>query len=58
MLLNPIQTQFATKFLMVEKLFKLRLVIEQIVINLDWTIFVTSLCGNHRQKSLTKVKTI
>ncbi len=58
MLLNPIKTQFATNFLMVGKLFKLRPVIEQIVINLDWTTFITSLCGSHRKKSLTKVKAI
>jgi hypothetical protein len=58
MLLNPIETQFATKFLMVERLFKLRLTIEQIIVNLDWTIFVNSLCGNHHQKPVTKVKAI
>jgi hypothetical protein len=43
---------------MVERLSKLKLVIEQIVVNLDWTTFVNSLHGNHRQKLLTKVKAI
>jgi hypothetical protein len=33
MLLNPIETHFSTNFLMVERLFKLRLVIEQIVVD-------------------------
>jgi hypothetical protein len=58
MLLNPTETQFATKFLMVKRLFKFRPAIEQIVVNLDWTTFVNSLCGNHRQKSFTKVRAI
>jgi hypothetical protein len=35
MLINPIETCFVTNFLMVEKLFKLKLAIEQIVANLD-----------------------
>jgi hypothetical protein len=35
MLLNPTKTRFATNFLMVERLFKLKLAIEQIVANLD-----------------------
>jgi hypothetical protein len=58
MLLNPIKTWFATKILMVERLFKFRLAIEQIVVDIDWTTFVNSLCGNHHQKSPTKVKAI
>jgi hypothetical protein len=33
MLLNPIETCFATNFLMVEKLLKLRLAFEQIITN-------------------------
>jgi hypothetical protein len=48
MLLNPTKTWFVTNFLMVERLFKLRLAIEQIVVDHDWTTFVNSLCGNHR----------
>jgi hypothetical protein len=56
MLLNPIETTFSTKFLMVERLFKFKLVIEQIVIDLDWLTFVNSLHGNHCQKLLTKGK--
>jgi hypothetical protein len=47
MLLNPTKTRFATNFLMVERLFKFKLVIEQIVANLDWTTFVNTLHGNH-----------
>jgi hypothetical protein len=43
---------------MVERLFKLKLAIEQIVADPDWTIFINSLHGSHCQKSLTKVKTI
>jgi hypothetical protein len=43
---------------MVERLFKLKLAIEQIVADHDWTIFINSLHGSHCQKSLTKVKTI
>jgi hypothetical protein len=35
MLLNPIKTWFATIFLMVERLFKLKLAIEQTVANLN-----------------------
>jgi len=58
MLLNPIKTWFATKILMVERLFKFRLAIEQIVVDIDWTTFVNSLCGSHHQKSPTKVKAI
>jgi hypothetical protein len=58
MLLNPIKTWFATNFLMVKRLFKLKHAIEQIVANLNWTTFVNSLCGKHHQKSLTKVKVI
>jgi hypothetical protein len=56
MLLNPTRTCFATNFLMVETLFKLKLAIEQTFANPDWITFVNSLCGNHHQKSLTKVK--
>ncbi len=46
-LLNPTETQFATNFLMVETLFKLKFAIEQIVANFDWTTFVNSLHGSH-----------
>jgi hypothetical protein len=58
MLLNPIETRFATNFVMVESLFKLRLVIEQIIVDHNWTTFINTLCGNHHQKSLTKVKIV
>jgi hypothetical protein len=47
MLLNPNETQFVTKFLMVETLFKLQPTIEQTIIDFDLTTFVNSLCGNH-----------
>jgi hypothetical protein len=47
MLLNPTDTQFATNFLMVEKLFKLRHAMEQIVANLNMTTSINSLHGNH-----------
>jgi len=56
MLLNPIETQFATNFLMVERLFKLRPTIEQTTTNPDWTTFVNSLRGSHCQKLLTKMR--
>jgi hypothetical protein len=58
MLLNPTETQFVTKFLMVERLFKFKLAIEQTVANPNWTTFVNSLHGSHHQKSLTKARAI
>jgi len=58
MLLNPTKTWFTTKFLMVEKNFKLRLTIEQTIIDLDRTTFVNSLHVSHCQKSLTKARVI
>ncbi len=58
MLLNPTETQFATNVLIIERLFKFRLTIEQIVVDCDWTTFVNSLHGSHNQKSLTKVKVV
>jgi hypothetical protein len=36
MLLKPIKTWFATNFLMVERLFKLKLAIEQTIANPNW----------------------
>jgi hypothetical protein len=57
-LLNPIETWFATNFLMVETLFKLKSSIEQIVANPNWTTFVNSLRGSHRYKSVIKVTTV
>jgi hypothetical protein len=47
LLLNPIETQFATIFLMVEKSFKLRPTIEQTIVDPNWITFVNSLHGNH-----------
>jgi hypothetical protein len=47
MLLKPIETEFVTNFLMVERLFNLRLAIEQTIANPNWTIFVNTLRGNH-----------
>jgi len=47
MLLNSTKTWFATSFLMVERLFRLKPTIEQTVVNLDLTTFVNSLCGSH-----------
>jgi glycerol uptake facilitator-like aquaporin len=41
MLLNPTKTQFSTNFLMVERLFKLKLTIEQIVANMIGQILST-----------------
>jgi hypothetical protein len=58
MLINLVETWFVTNFLMVERLFKLKLAIEQIVTNLNSTTFVNSLCGSHRQKSFTKAKVV
>jgi hypothetical protein len=55
MQLNPTKTRFATNF---EWLFKLRPIIEQTVVDLDWTIFVNASRGNHCQKSFTKTRTI
>jgi hypothetical protein len=41
MLLNPIETRFATNFVMVESLFKLKLVIEQIIVDLKRQLLIT-----------------
>jgi hypothetical protein len=46
-LLNPIETWFATKFLMVERLFKFKPAMEQIIVNPNWITFINSLHGNH-----------
>jgi hypothetical protein len=43
---------------MVERLFKLKLAIEQTIANPDWTTFVNSLHGNHCQKLLTKTRVV
>jgi hypothetical protein len=43
---------------MVERLFKFKPTIEQIIVDPDYITFVNSLRGNHCQKSLTKVKAI
>ncbi len=56
--LNPTKTHFATNFLMVERFFKLRPTIEQSVVDPNWTTFVNSLCGNHRQKLFTKARVV
>jgi hypothetical protein len=50
MLLNPNETQFATNFMMVEWLFKWKPIIKQVIIDLEWTTFVNTLCGTHHQK--------
>jgi hypothetical protein len=57
-LLNPTETHFLAKFLVVERLLKLILAIKEIVADPNWTTFVNSLCGNHRPKLLTKAKAI
>ncbi len=43
---------------MVERLFKLKFAIEQIVVDHDWTSLVNSLHGSHHQKLLTKVRVV
>jgi hypothetical protein len=53
---NLIKTWFATKFLMIAWLLKVKCVIEQIIINLEWTTFVNTLCNIHWHKSFTKVR--
>jgi hypothetical protein len=50
MLLNPNETRFTTNFMMVEWLFKGIPIIEQIIMDLEWTTFVNTLCGTHHQK--------
>jgi len=50
MLLNPNETQFATNFMMVEWLFKWKPIIKQVIMDLEWTTFVNTLCGTHHQK--------
>jgi hypothetical protein len=55
-MLNPIETWFVTKRLMVERLFKLKPTIEQTIVDLNWIIFVNLLHGNCCQKLLTKVR--
>lgn len=52
---NPIKMQFATNFLMIEQLLKLRHV-EQIVIDLEWMTFFNMLHNTHQHKSLTKAR--
>jgi hypothetical protein len=47
MLLNPTETWFVIKILMVERLFKVKPTIEQIVVDPNWTTFVNSFYGNH-----------
>jgi hypothetical protein len=47
MLLDPTKTQFTTNFLMVERLFKFKFAIEQIITNPKCTTFVNALHGNH-----------
>jgi hypothetical protein len=58
MLFNSIETRFATNFLMVERLFKLRPTIEQIVVNPNWTTFVNTLHGTHCQKFFIKARVV
>jgi hypothetical protein len=43
---------------MVERLFKLKRAIEQIVVDPNWTIFVNTLLGTHHQKLFIKAKVI
>jgi hypothetical protein len=43
---------------MVERLFKLKLAIEQTITNPNCTTFVNTLCGTHHQKSFTKVRVV
>jgi hypothetical protein len=47
MLQNPTNTQFATNFLMIEWLLKLRFVVEQTIIYPKWTTFVNTLHNTH-----------
>jgi hypothetical protein len=46
-MLNPIETPFATNFLIIERLFELKPTIEQTITDPDWTTFVNTLCGSH-----------
>jgi hypothetical protein len=43
---------------MVERLFKFKLAIEEIVFDLDSMTFVNSLNGSHHEKSFTNAKAI
>jgi hypothetical protein len=56
--LKFLETWFATNFLMVERLFKLKPTIEQTIVDPDWTTFVNSLCDNHCQKLFIKAKVV
>jgi len=47
MFLNPNKMQFTTNFLMVEQLFKLKIVIEHIITDPKWTTFVNTMCATH-----------
>jgi hypothetical protein len=58
MLLNATETFFATNFLMVERLLKFKPIIEQTIVDPNWTTFVNSLCGSHCQKFLTKARVV
>jgi hypothetical protein len=43
MLLKPTKMQLSTDFLIVERLFKLKLAIEQTIADPNWTIFVNTM---------------
>jgi len=45
---------FVTNFLMVEQLSKLKSNIEQTIMDMEWTIFVNTLCSTYYHKSFIK----
>jgi hypothetical protein len=55
-LLTPVEIRFASKFIMIERLLKARGALEQKVVDLQWTEYVSTLVDVHTKKS--KPKTI
>lgn len=52
---NPIKTQFATNFFMVDRLVNVQEAIEKINIDLDWLVFFNFLRNSHRRGAISKV---
>ncbi len=53
---KPHQNMICNHFFNSWEVFKLRLAIQQIVDDHDWSTFVNTLCGAHRQKSFIEAK--
>jgi hypothetical protein len=53
---NLVETRFTTTFLIIKRLLKVKLALEQIIIDLEWSTFVNTLHRAHRHKSITKAR--